>query len=85
MKQYSVATILINHSKEIYAAVDKVKTKADLPNVTKVVENVLNANNAAVRDKLAAYKCIEYLKIAEQKSIAAYTGTLVTYMGGGKI
>lgn len=85
MKQFTVATILIHNQEKIYAEVDKVKTKADLPNVTKVVEQVLEDNKDAIRDKVAAYKCVEYLKIAEKKSIAAYTGTLVTYMGYGKV
>ena len=84
-KQYTVATILINNSKQIYEEVDKVKTKEDLVKVTKIVEEILEKNKDVIRDKLAAYRCVEYLKIAQQKSITAYTGTLVTYMGYGKV
>lgn len=83
-KQFTVATILNNHSKEIYAEVEKVKSKSDLPKVTNLIADILKKEDI-IRDKVAAKKCVEYLEIAQNKTIAAYTGTLVTYMGGGKI
>ena len=82
---YTVATILIKNQNQIYAEVNKVKTKADLENVTKVVEDILNKNKNSIRDKAAMIRCVEYLRRASLKSISAYTGTLVTFMGGGKI
>jgi len=84
-KGYTVATILIKNQNAIYGEVNKVKTKADLENVTKVVEEILNKNKESIRDKAAMVRCVEYLKRASLKSISAYTGTLVTFMGGGKI
>ena len=84
-KQFTVATILNNHSKEIYAEVEKVKSKSDLPKVTNLIADILKKEDNIIRDKVAAKKCVEYLEIAQNKTIAAYTGTLVTYMGGGKI
>ena len=84
-KQFTVATILNNHSKEIYAEVEKVKSKSDLPKITNLIADILKKEDNIIRDKVAAKKCVEYLEIAQNKTIAAYTGTLVTYMGGGKI
>lgn len=84
-KQFTVATILIKNQSAIYAEVEKVVTKSDLDNVTKVVEDILEKNKDSIRDKAAAIRCVEYLKKASTKSISAYTGTLVTFMGGGKI
>lgn len=84
-KGYTVATILIKNQTQIYAEVNKVKTTADLKNVTKVVDDILEKNKDSIRDKVAMVRCVEYLRKASLKSISAYTGTLVTFMGGGKI
>ena len=48
-KQFTVATILNNHSKEIYAEVEKVKSKSDLPKVTNLIADILKKEDNSIR------------------------------------
>lgn len=82
-KQYTVATILTHNLDKIYPLMEG--STWDKKAVTDKVEEILNANMDKIRDKQGAINCIKHLRIAENKSYAAYTGTFVTWQTGSKV
>lgn len=82
-KQFTVATIITNHLGEIYPLMEG--TNWDKKKVTDKVEEILNANINSIRDKEGAKRCIQHLRLCENKSYAAYCGTFTTWQMGSKI